>query len=65
MPEPIYNIKMLDRKTAAAGETPTPPADAGAAPAGSDTRSRDVTEREVEKEMGEGQNLLDPAARKE
>lgn len=65
MPEPIYNIKMLDRKTAAAGEAPKAPTDTGDVPAGADTRSRDVTEREVQKEMGEGENLLDPGASRE
>ncbi|MDX1381701.1 MAG: mechanosensitive ion channel family protein [Xanthomonadales bacterium] len=69
MPEPIYNIKMLERQTAAAAPQKAAPQKAaaqdGEAPAGADTRSRDVTEREVEKEMGEGENLLDPAASKE
>ena len=80
MPEPIYNIKLLDRKTNAAQlqdklesaggaevrvTTPAPETDADERPAGADTRSRDQIEPEVEKEKQEGQNLLSERAAKE
>lgn len=68
MPEPIYTVRMQDRTS-----TAKPPASdqrpgagtRGDRPEGADTRRRDPVESEVEKEMGEGQNLLDQEARKE
>ncbi len=66
MPEPIYSIKMLDKaRPEPPAEAPARTAPTGEAPRGQDTRHRDETQPVVDRESEDGQNLLDPDARKE
>lgn len=79
MPEPTYSVKMLDsariqpdaalpraeREPAKPDDGAPGPEDRAGAPRGQDTRHRDETQPVVAREADDGQNLLDPDARKE